>query len=174
VLLLGGGPRAAELIFQPGEPKEQRLRQVIREQANLSRDNPARPIGYTVSFLRDNAAAFVQMPTRFKSQQCSEGHDSHIRLVHRGAYMGGFNVDYSLLQADGRTEPRSFRSGRVAAGYRHNLDLPGNARNIRVEGWGFNGSRDIPAHRVDWPYADRQCYRLTGALPNPRNDDACD
>lgn len=174
VLMLGGGPSAAETLFQAGEPKHERLRQLIRDQANLTRDNPARPIGYTVSFLRDNAAAFVQMPTRFKAQECSEGHDSHIRLVHRGAYMASFEVNYSLLQPNGETERKTFRSGRVAAGYRHNLTLPGNARDIRVVGRAFDGIRDVDARRDGWGFANGQCYRLTGALPNPRNDDACD
>ena len=170
IFVVGGGPAANALIFQPGEEKADRMQRSIREFGQLTPSNPAVPIGYTVNFLRDNVTAAVHLPTEFPSQNCSRATAGHVRLVHQGGFLGRFRVSWEEIGDDGVRRYRDWDSARrLAAGFATNLPLDESARNIRVEGWAFDGLREIePSPTFAETASGGICVRLRGALPNPR------
>lgn len=133
VVAIGGGVEQAAK-FTGSAADLDRLAAFIQGGAVLSRDNPGAPISYNVAFLRDNALATMRFSADWTTSETTEVPSAYIKLEHAGGYVARFNVSWSVPNADatGYVPGAGFRSGEVTAGWTHTVDMPGDARDVRI------------------------------------------
>jgi thiol-activated cytolysin len=137
VVALGGNPGAAASITQPGDLDK--LHELIQSGAVYSRENPGAPISYTVAFLKDNQIATLGFTTDYTEQECVQYNNGFVGLEHAGAYVAKFVVTWEEQDENGDYSEKKWESGKKTAGYTHQVDLPGDARNVKIEGWAATG-----------------------------------
>jgi len=131
VIAIGGGATtAAEFSGSPDDLKL--LGQYISKDATYRRDNPGAPISYTVAFLKDNILAEMGFTTQYTQTECVRYPNGFVRLKHDGAYVARFTVSWEEADHNGEYGPHSWSSGEVTADYTHQVDLPGDARRVKI------------------------------------------
>ena len=70
------------------------IRNIIKDNAELSLKNPAYPISYTSTFLKDNATAAVHNNTDYIETTTTEYSSAKMTLDHYGAYVAQFDVSW--------------------------------------------------------------------------------
>ena len=99
-----------------------------------------------------------------------------IRLRHSGAYVARFEVTWEEPDASGNQAARSWASGHQTAGYTHQVDLPGDASNVRIRGEAATGLLWDPwgdAINLTLDGPDQKCYRITGTTLDRSWDNNC-
>ncbi|WP_330666296.1 thiol-activated cytolysin family protein [Romboutsia lituseburensis] len=76
------------------------IRNVIKENAEFSLKNPAYPISYTSTFLKDNSIAAVHNKTDYIETTTTEYSRGKINLDHSGAYVAQFDVSWDEFNYD--------------------------------------------------------------------------
>lgn len=76
------------------------IRNVIKENAEFSLKNPAYPISYTSTFLKDNSIAAVHNKTDYIETTTTEYSKGKINLDHSGAYVAQFDVSWDEFNYD--------------------------------------------------------------------------
>lgn len=76
------------------------IRNVIKNNASFSLKNPAYPISYTSTFLKDNSIAAVHNKTDYIETTSTEYSKGKINLDHSGAYVAQFNVSWDEVSYD--------------------------------------------------------------------------
>lgn len=137
VVALGGNAEAAASITQPGDLGK--LHDIIQRGAQYTRQNPGAPISYTVAFLKDNQIATLGFTTNYTEQECVQHNNGMVQMEHAGAYVAKFAVSWEEQDANGAYAARTWESGKKTAGFTAQVDLPGDARNVRVEAWAATG-----------------------------------
>jgi thiol-activated cytolysin len=137
VVALGGNAGAAANISQVNDLEH--LHDLIVQGAKYSRDNPGAPISYTVAFLKDNQIATLGFTTNYTEQECVQHKNGMVQVEHSGLYVAKFSVTWEEQDPSGVYIAKSWESGNKTAGYTHQVDLPGDARNIKLEAWAATG-----------------------------------
>ncbi|EES90583.1 MULTISPECIES: thiol-activated cytolysin family protein [Clostridium] len=133
--VLGGGAQQHNKIITKDFNK---IRKIITNNAVYSPKNPAYPISYTTTFLKNNAVATVNSKTDYIETTATEYTDSKLVLDHRGAYVAQFDVQWDEVSYDkngkeiithkawdGNYKDRT-------AHFNTEIYLKGNARNVSV------------------------------------------
>lgn len=114
------------------------IRNVIKDNATFSLKNPAYPISYTSTFLKDNSIAAVHNKTDYIETTSTEYSKGKINLDHSGAYVAQFDIEWDEVSFDengneilthktwdGNYNDRTAHFSTV-------IPLPPNSKNIRV------------------------------------------
>ena len=114
------------------------IRNVIKDNATFSLKNPAYPISYTSTFLKDNSVAAVHNKTDYIETTSTEYSKGKINLDHSGAYVAQFDVSWDEVSYDkdgnevlthkiwnGSNSDRTAHFSTV-------IPLEANARNINI------------------------------------------
>jgi thiol-activated cytolysin len=164
VVAIGGGVEQAAQFDGTAEDL-QRLGAYIRENASFRRDNPGAPISYNVAFLKDNVMATMGFTTDYTETESVLYPNGFVRLKHSGGYVAKFYVNWEEGDANGNFKARSWESGQQTAGYSHQVNLPGDARNVTLRaeaatGLVWNPWGEIFSVAIAGP--DNKTYRATG------------
>lgn len=114
------------------------IRNIIKENATFSLKNPAYPISYTGSFLKDNGIAVVNNLTEYVETSSTEYTGGKVTLKHRGGYVAQFTVDWDEFHYDDDgNEVITHKSwsgnwNSTTSGFNTVVALPANARNIHI------------------------------------------
>ena len=138
VVAIGGGAQTAA-TFSGTEEGLKNLREYISKDATYRRDNPGLPISYTVAFLKDGQLAKMGATTDYTETECVRYPNGFIRLETVGAYVAKFRVGWQEPDAQGAYVQRTWESGEKTAGYSQQLNLPGDARTVQIQGWAATG-----------------------------------
>ena len=114
------------------------IRNVIKNNATFSLKNPAYPISYTSTFLKDNSIAAVHNKTDYIETKSTEYSKGKLTLDHSGAFVAQFNVSWDEVSYDengnevlthkvwdGNDRDRT-------AHFSTTIPIPANAKNIKV------------------------------------------
>ncbi len=177
-LAIGGGAETPVQIFSGGsEAGLKGLKDYLAKDARYRRDNPGLPIAYTVAFLKDNEFARMGFTTDYTETQCIRYPNAFVKFAHAGAYVAKFQVTW--VEADGQgnyTQNKNWESGNQTAGYTRQVDLPGDAQNVRLQAWAATGLVWDPwgeILNVSLNGPDNKCYRATGTTLNRSWDNNC-
>ena len=167
VLAIGGGASTPVQLFHGAADGELRgLKEYVEKDATYRRDNPGLPIAYQVAFLKDNRFAAMGFTTDYTETQAVRYPNGFVRMQHSGAYVARFEVTWT--EADGQGEfnqNRRWESGEKTAGYSAQVDLPGDARNVRLKAWAATGliwDKWGEIFNVALEGPDNQTYRAKG------------
>lgn len=172
VVAIGGGAQTAA-SFSGTEEGLKNLRTYIGKDATYRRDNPGLPISYTVAFLKDGQLAKMGASTDYTETDCVRYPNGFIRLASVGAYVARFNVAWEEPDAAGVYGARNWESGNQTAGYSQQLDLPGDARTVRIKGECATGLVWRPwgeAVTVTETGPTNKLYKIGGTTLNPWNE----
>lgn len=164
VVTLGGNPNDAARIASPKDINQ--LGDIINRGATYSRHNPGTPIAYTVAFLKDNALATMAYTTRYFETECRQHNNGFIKVRHSGGYVAKWTITWQETDANGNyTVPRQWTSGNQTAGFTHQINLPGDAANVRIQAWAKTGLAwnpwgQIMDHQENGP--TNKTYRVYG------------
>ncbi|MEH7461927.1 thiol-activated cytolysin family protein [Bacillus thuringiensis] len=114
------------------------IRNIIKDNAELSPKNPAYPISYTSTFLKDNAVAAVHNNTDYIETTSTEYSSAKMTLDHYGAYVAQFDVSWDEFSYDengkevlthktwdGNNRDKTAHFSTV-------IPLPPNSKNVKV------------------------------------------
>ena len=114
------------------------IRNIIKDNAELSPKNPAYPISYTSSFLKDNSTAAVHNNTDYIETTSTEYSSAKMTLDHYGAYVAQFDVSWDEFSYDengnevlthknweGNNKDKTAHFSTV-------IPLPPNSKNVKV------------------------------------------
>ncbi|MGE7624907.1 thiol-activated cytolysin family protein [Viridibacillus sp. NPDC096237] len=114
------------------------IRNIIKDNAELSLKNPAYPISYTSTFLKDNSTAAVHNNTDYIETKTTEYSSAKMTLDHSGAYVAQFDVSWDEFSYDQNgkevlTHKIWEGSGRnKTAHFSTVIPLPPNSKNVKV------------------------------------------
>ncbi len=178
VLALGGGAETPIQLFSGATEGELKgLKEYIQKDATYRRDNPGMPIAYQVAFLKDNRFATMGFTTDYTETQSVRYPNGFVRFKHSGAYVATFEVTWTQADAQGNyTQAKKWESGEKTVGYSGQVDLPGDAHNVRLKAWAATGLVWDPwgeIFNVALEGPDNKCYRATGTTLGRSWDNQC-
>lgn len=137
VITVGGKP-----VFINGNLNEDNIldqvNELIQSNLELTGQNPAMPLVYTTTFLKDNAIAHIQGNTEYITTDSQEFTSSTLKLYHGGAYVAIFYVDWEEITFDRNGSPVITQKHWSGSGvwravlFQTEIRLPANVRNIHV------------------------------------------
>lgn len=137
VITVGGKP-----VFINGNLSEDNIMDQVNElilaNLDLSSDNPAMPLVYTSTFLKDNAIAHIQGNTEYITTDSQEFTSSTLKLYHGGVYVAIFYVDWEEITFDENGNTVVTQKHWSGSGvwrtvlFQTEILLPANVRNIHV------------------------------------------
>lgn len=163
-----------------GSPRDiQRLSSYIKGGADYSRSNPGVPIAYTVAFLKDRRLARMGFTSDYTIETCVQQPNGYIKVRHDGAYVAHFKITWEEPNETGKYVAKSWPSqgdsGGKTAGFSKQVNLPGDARNVKIH-------TRIATGLVWQPWAEQKvtlngptnrCYRFGGTTLNNWWDNQC-
>lgn len=142
------------------------LKRIIKEESTFSTKVPAVPISYVVNFLKDNQQAAVRSSGDYIETTATTHTSGEVTLRHEGGYVAKFDLSWDEVSFDEngveKLTAKKWSGNWVGRtrGFRETIQLPANARNIRIiagEGtglawdpwWTVIDKKDLPlvAHR---------------------------
>ena len=151
--------------------------EVIESDATFRRDNPGVPISYVVAFVKDDQVAQFGFTTNYNQSECKEYNNGYVVVQNSGAYVARFRVSWLKTADDGRTlAPDSWESGDTTASYRKTVELPGDAKQVKITAEEYTGlvwEKIREAMNVTESGPTNLCYRITGTTLNPSWDHDC-
>ncbi|MCH5454815.1 MULTISPECIES: thiol-activated cytolysin family protein [Bacillus] len=114
------------------------IRNIIKDNAELSSKNPAYPISYTSTFLKDNATAAVHNNTDYIETTTTEYSSAKMTLDHYGAYVAQFDVSWDEFSYDQNGKEvlthKTWEGNNQdkTAHYSTVIPLPPNSKNVKV------------------------------------------
>ena len=178
VLALGGGAETPIQLFNGAADGELRgLKEYIQKDATFRRDNPGMPVAYQAAFLKDNRFAAMGFTTDYTETQAIRYPNGFVKFHHSGGYVAKYEVTWTEADGSGNyTQNRSWESGHKTAGYSGQVDIPGDARNVRLKAWAATGLVWDPwgeIFNVALEGPDNKCYRAKGTTLNRSWDNSC-
>jgi thiol-activated cytolysin len=171
VAAIGGNAENAAQ-FSGSRQDIERLGNYIQRGASYSVDNPGVPIAYTVAFLKDGQLARMGFGSDYSTNECVEYPNGYVKISHDGAYVATFRVTWQEPNGAGamvtKSWPKNGRSSGKTSGYVKQVDLPGDATNIRIQAWVATGLVWQPwsALKIDLNSPTNACYRFGGTTLN--------
>ncbi|MBC6974040.1 thiol-activated cytolysin family protein [Bacillus sp. Xin] len=141
-VVLGGGSKEHNKVVTKDFNE---IRNIIKDNAELSPKNPAYPISYTSTFLKDNATAAVHNNTDYIETTSTEYSGGKMTLDHYGAYVAQFDVSWDEFSYDENgNEVLSHKTWEAngknrTAHFSTVIPLPPNSKNIKVLAWECTG-----------------------------------
>ncbi|EDS78476.1 tetanolysin O [Clostridium botulinum C str. Eklund] len=134
--VLGGGAKEHNKVITKNFDE---IREVIKNNAEYSPQNPAYPISYTTTFLKDNAVATINSKTDYIETTSTEFTNGKLVLDHRGAYVAQYDVNWDEVTYDKngkeiithKTWDGNYRDR--TSHFNTEIYLKGNCRNINVK-----------------------------------------
>ncbi len=167
VLAIGGGAETPAKMFSgASDDSLKELQQYIATDTVYREDNPGLPIAYTIAFLKDNTLARLGNSADYTETECIRYNNGFVRVAHAGAYVAKFQVTWVEPDANGQyTVNKQWESGEKTAGYSQQIDLPGDAKGVRIKAQAATGLvwdpwGEIMNIALDGP--DNKTYRATG------------
>lgn len=114
------------------------VNQLIQSNLELAGDNPAMPLVYTTTFLKNNAIAHIQGNTEYITTDSQEFTSSTLKLYHGGVYVAIFYVDWEEITFDQNGNTIVTQKHWSGSGvwrtvfFQTEIMLPANVRNIHV------------------------------------------
>ena len=114
------------------------IRNIIKDNAELSPKNPAYPVSYTSTFLKDNAVAAVHNNTDYIETTSTEYSSAKMTLDHYGAYVAQFDVSWDEFSYDENgNEVLTHKTWEgnnrdKTAHFSTVIPLPPNSKNVKV------------------------------------------
>lgn len=114
------------------------IKDVIKNNAEFSLKNPAYPMSYTSTFLKDNSIAAVHNHTEYIETQSTAYSSGKINIDHRGAYVAQFEITWDEVSYDEEgnevLESKAWHDNwqDKTARFTTTMHLPANATNIRI------------------------------------------
>ncbi|MEH6888753.1 thiol-activated cytolysin family protein [Bacillus sp. JJ864] len=114
------------------------IRNIIKDNAELSPKNPAYPISYTSTFLKDNAVAAVHNNTDYIETTSTEYSSAKMKLDHYGAYVAQFDVSWDEFSYDENGKEvlthKTWEGNNrdKTAHFSTVIPLPPNSKNVKV------------------------------------------
>jgi thiol-activated cytolysin len=171
VLAMGGGAETPLHMFNGVSDADLKgLQEYIIKDGRYRRDNPGLPIAYTIAFLKDNQFARMGCTADYTETECVRYNNGFVKLVHAGAYVAKFEVTWAEPDGAGNySVRRQWESGDKTAGYTCQVDLPGDAQDVRVKGLAATGLAWDPwgeIMNISLSGPDNKTYRATGTTLN--------
>lgn len=142
-IVMGGGTRGHIDIISCKNIQE--VIDIIKKNAQYSEENPAYPLFYNTTFLKDNRHARTIGTAEYIDTQCEVHEGGIIRLIHEGAYVAQFRVKWNEVIYDPNGNKRIEEKGwyknvrNLTAYFSEEIYLNGNCENISIEAWGCTG-----------------------------------
>ena len=174
VIAIGGGAETAA-SFTGSEEDLKGLAAYIKKDATFRRDNPGAPVSYTVAFLKNNSVATMGFTTDYTETESLRYPNGYVKLQHSGGYVARFTVTWEEPDANGNYVAKSWSSGQKTAGYSQQIDLPGDARTVKIVGEAATGLVWDPwgeAINVTLNGPSNKCYRIKGTTLNRSWDES--
>ena len=157
------------------------LKKLIQEGATFSTQNPAVPISYKTTFLKDNQVATIQSNTDYIETKVTSYKNGYLNLQHKGAYIARYYVywDEVTYDKDGIESIRSrqweHNGQNRTAGFQTELQFKGNVRNIRVKiqektGLVWEPWRTV-YNRTDLPLVQKRTIINSGTTIRPKYEE---
>ena len=157
------------------------LKKLIQEGATFSTQNPAVPISYKTTFLKDNQVATIQSNTDYIETKVASYKNGYLNLQHKGAYIARYYVywDEVTYDKDGIESIRSrqweHNGQNRTAGFQTELQFKGNVRNIRVKiqektGLVWEPWRTV-YNRTDLPLVQKRTIINSGTTIRPKYEE---
>jgi thiol-activated cytolysin len=152
--------------------------EVIKNDATFRRDNPGVPISYVVAFMKDNQVAQFGFTTNYNQSECKEFNNGYVVVQNSGAYVAKFKVTWDKTDETGKgLVPGIWESGNTTSSYRKTVELPGDAKDVRITAEEYTGLIWEPtreAMNVAESGPTNKCYRIKGTTLNPSWDNDCE
>jgi thiol-activated cytolysin len=128
-----------------------------------------------VAFLKDNSIATMGFATDYTETSSVTYPNGYVKFRHEGGYIAAFRVSWDEADANGNYHAaEQFNSGDVSMGWQQQVNLPGDARNVRLQAWcatGISSWNEIMNTALNGP--DNKCYKVYGTIWEPRWDNNC-
>lgn len=173
VLALGGNAGDSVDLFSGDMNSPEGFSAVIRKGLTFDRRNAGFPVSYVTADLKSRQTAKMNTTAQYVMTECEEFPSGYIDVKMDGAYVGRFQVSWQEFDDDGKLIDKAWDSKTKTAGYKHRINLPGDARTIRVRGIDYTGLVWEPKRTVMdriLPAVTNKCYRISGTTLNPRED----
>lgn len=114
------------------------IKDVIVDNAEFSLKNPAYPMSYTSTFLKDNSIAAVHNHTEYIETQSTAYSSGKININHRGAYIAQFEITWDEISYDAEgnevLKAKAWQDNwrDKTAPFTSTMYMPANATNIRI------------------------------------------
>ncbi|KGM93553.1 alveolysin [Clostridium novyi A str. 4552] len=134
--VLGGGAKEHNKVITKNFDE---IRAIIKNNAVYSAENPAYPISYTTTFLKNNGIATVNNKTDYIETTATEYTNGKLVLDHSGAYVAQFNITWDEVSYDKKgneiVEHKAWSGNNRdrTAHFNTEIYLKGNARNICIK-----------------------------------------
>lgn len=134
-VILGGDPKLGSQVTTGNIDMIQHF---IEEGSQFNQNNPAVPISYTTTFLRDNVTATFQNSTDYIETKLTSYKDSSLQLDHSGAYVAQFYITWDEVSYDNKGNevltPKSWEmnGNDLTAHFTSVLHLKGNTRHLNI------------------------------------------
>lgn len=149
----------------------------IEKNCEFRPDNPAYPLSYTNTFIKDNRIAAVHNNTEYIETNVHVYNQGNITLKQLGGYVAKFHVEWDEVSYDAQGKEiveRKYWTGNDTVrtlGYRTTFPLPANARNISIfvneyTGIIWEGWRTIVNQR-NLPLSNNIVVTIWGSTLNP-------
>lgn len=177
VVVLGGG---AKEHSQTVLGDFNAVRKVIADNAEFSANNPAFPLSYLSTFLKDNSVAAVHNNSEYVETTSTEYSSGKMTLYHNGWYVAKFSVEWDELSFDNKGN--EVVTHKTWDGNDHNktapfstvIPLPANAQHIQVLAKGATGLAWDPwrtaVHERNVPLTKEIKVSLWGASWSPTGE----
>lgn len=145
IVILGGNAKNLELDVT-GENFGEKINKIITDGLAFSEENPAYPVSYTASFLKNGECAKVNGTTEYVVTTSTKYDSGTLDLEHTGAYIARFTISWDEITGfDEKGNPQyrnvkwSGNGKNVTAKYTTQIALGGNTRNICAKAEGKTG-----------------------------------
>ena len=145
IIMLGGNAKAFSFDMNQ-KNVEAKLSEIIKNGLVFNRENPAYPISYSVSFLKDGALAVVKGNTEYIVTTLEKYSNAELELIHTGAFVARFYVSWDeIVGFDQNGKPQyqhkewKENGKNKTARWSTRIALGGNVRNINIMAQGNTG-----------------------------------
>ncbi len=145
IIMLGGNAKAFSFDMNQ-KNVEAKLSEIIKNGLVFNRENPAYPISYSVSFLKDGALAVVKGNTEYIVTTLEKYSNAELELIHTGAFVARFYVSWDEIVGFDQNGKAQYQhkewkeNGKnKTARWSTKIALGGNVRNINIMAQGNTG-----------------------------------
>lgn len=145
IIMLGGNAKAFSFDMDQ-ENVEQKLNYIITEGLVFNQENPAYPISYSVSFLKDGSLATINGSTEYIITTSEKYSGAELELIHTGAFVARFYVSWDEITGFDQNGNPQYKhiewqeNGKnKTAKWSMKIALGGNVRNLNIKAQGKTG-----------------------------------
>lgn len=179
IVMLGGNATTLELDMTE-ENFGEKINRIIMNGLTFSEENPAYPVSYTASFLKNGECAKVNGTTEYIVTTSTKYDGGLLNLEHTGAYIARFTINWDEITGfdeNGNPQYKKVNWGgngqNKTAKYTTQIALGGNVRNISVKAEGKTGLVWEPwrtsIDRKNLPMVPNRTIKIWGTTLNQKS-----